>query len=140
MSNYNPIYHTIWKSIRFNQLSVKSKYVLLYLLSNSNVTQTGIYSIMSKQIACDVDLSIEEVEESLEELEASLIIKYWQDKNIIFIRDNFRFARNMIKNSKILDKIITSQRQLYNIPEMWEMFDSIYSVELEVINKALMNH
>ena len=95
---------------------------------------------MPKQISCDTDLSLEDVEEALDELEAYRLIKYWHDDNLIFIIDNFKFARNMIKNRVILKKTIEGQRQLYHYSELWKMFDQLYSAELQVINASSINH
>ena len=140
MSNYNPIYHSIWDSKRFINLDNTTKLIFLYLLSNQRVTQTGIYKIRFEQVACDIGLKVEDVENAFDELEGNALIHYWYDEHILFIVNNFRFARNTIKNATILHKVIESQRQLFNLPELWGNFDTLYSAELEVINKVLIKH
>ena len=138
MSNYNPVYKKIWSGSRFNQLSFESKFVFFYLLTNERVTQTGIYTIALKHIACDTELGIQEVEDCIEELETNRLIKFFYEDNLIFIFDNFKFARNTIKNASILSKTIQGQRDLYHNEELWELFDTIHQIILEEINQALI--
>ena len=138
MSKYNPVYNTIWTSNKFNSLTIRAKFVFLYLLTNERVTQTGIYTIAPKHIACDTELDIHEVEDCIEELEANRLIKFWYEDNLIFIFDNFKFARNTIKNASILSKTIQGQRDLYHNEELWELFDTMHQVILEEINQALI--
>lgn len=138
MSKYNPVYNVIWSSNRFSNLEFKSKLVFLYLLTNEKVSQTGIYNIALRHIECDTGLSSEDVANCVSELEQSDLIKYWRNDNLVFIKDNFKFARNMIKNSIILSKTIEGQRKLYINEELWEMFDKKYYVELEIINQSLI--
>ena len=138
MSNYNPVYKKIWSGNRFNKLSMNSKFIFLYLLTNERVTQTGIYTIAPKHIVCDTELNIQKVKECIEELEANKLIKFWHDDNLIFILDNFKFARNTIRNASVLSKTIQGQRDLYHNEELWELFDTTHHVILEEINQSLM--
>lgn len=139
MSKYNPLYNTIWTSNKFIKLTLKEKFIFLYLLTNERITQTGIYTIAPKHIACDTEINLQEVDSILETLEANKLIKFWHEDNLIFIIDNFKFARNTIRNALILTKTIEAQKNLHKNEELWQLFEDKYHAELEVINQALMN-
>ena len=76
MSNYNPVYHSIWLSNKFNKLDSDGKLIFLYLLTNSKITQTGIYSIMLRQIACDTGLSIDIVKDNISKMQLICLISH----------------------------------------------------------------
>lgn len=140
MGNYNPIYKALWTSQKFNQLNTTEKLVYLYLLTNEKTQQSGIYSILIKQIACDCELELTEVEQALDKMSELGMIKYWKDTGLLFIHKFFKYSKGMIKSPKNLDGTLKRQRELLKNVEVWELFDTEFENELSLINEALMKH
>lgn len=140
MGNYNPIYKSIWQSQRFTKLQPNEKLVYLNLLTNKQVSQSGIYNIMPQYIACDCGLDTKEVINILEKLDKLQMIKFYKDENLIFIHKYFKYTRGMIKNPSILSKALNRERELIDNKEVWQLFDMEFYYELELINEALIKN
>lgn len=140
MGNYNPVYKSLWTSQKFNLLDANEKLIFLYLLTNEKVKQTGIYNIMVKHIACECGLMLSETEKAINKMQEIRLIHYWNDENLIYICNFFRFSKGMIKNPKILAETINRQKELLANHSVWNLFDSDYAQEIQSINKALINH
>lgn len=138
MSNYNPVYKSLWTSQKFAQLDLKAKLVYIYLITNERTQSTGIYQILPKQIACDCDLTAEEVTNALKKFIEVGLIRHWPKENHIFIYKYFKYAKGMIKNPTILNGCLKRQQELINNKEAWELFSTEYKKELEVIDEALI--
>gem|GEM_PF-4061500 len=139
MSNYNPVYKTIWTSQKFEKLDSSEKLIFLYLLTNDRTIQTGIYQILLKQIACDCDLPILIVEKAFKKFIDVGLIYHWSNENIVYICNYFKFARGMIKNPNMLAKTIKRQTELLKKPEIWQIFFKDYKEIIDSINNSLMN-
>lgn len=62
MSKYRQIYVQFWQDPKvLEELTPEDKYFYLYLLTNPNTTQIGVYRITKKQIAFDIGYSIESI-------------------------------------------------------------------------------
>ncbi|MFJ5761902.1 DnaD domain protein [Neobacillus sp. NPDC093182] len=67
MAKYRMVRTDFWKNpIVLEEMTPEDKYFYLYLLTNSNTTQIGIYKITKKQIAFDLGYSIEGVNSLME--------------------------------------------------------------------------
>lgn len=139
MGNYNPVYKSLWTSQKFNLLDANEKLIFLYLLTNEKVKQTGIYNIMVKHIACECGLMLPETQKAVNKMQEIGLIHYWDDENLIYIRNFFRFSKGMIRNPKILAETINRQKELLANHSVWDLFDRDYAQEIQSINKALMN-
>lgn len=140
MGNYEPIYKSIWASKKFNLLDANQKLIFLYLLTNEKVKKTGIYNIMLKHIACECGLMLPETKNAANKMQEIGLIQYWDDENLIYIRNFFKFSKGMIKNPKILADTINRQKELLANHSVWDLFDTDYAEEMQAINEALMNH
>jgi hypothetical protein len=67
MAKFRMVRTDFWKNpIVLEEMTPEDKYFYLYLLTNSNTTQIGIYKITKKQIAFDLGYSIEGVHSLME--------------------------------------------------------------------------
>lgn len=138
MSNYNPVYWSVWTSQKFTQLNPTEKLVYLYLLTNEKTQPSGIYSILLKHIACDCEIELSEVEKTIDRMSHLGMIKYWKDENLIYIHKFFRYSKGMIKNPKNLNGPLKRQRELLKNVEAWKLFDAEFENEISLLNEALM--
>ena len=135
MANYNPVYHSLWTSPKFEQLSPNEKLIYLYLITNERIEKSGIYSISIKHISCDCDLSKPIVEKALKTLIDKVLIKYQYNTNTIYIPNFFKFSKGMIKNEYILYKTISRQIELLDT-DLWNDFIKDYE---EIIDCKSIN-
>lgn len=138
MSNYNPIYKSIWTSTKFNKLNSNEKFMFLFLLNNEKANQTGLYQILLKQIACECDLEMGIVEAGIKKMIDVGLIKYWFEDNIIYIYKLFKYTKGTIKRASILISCIQRQKELLNCPEGWKIFDNEHKESLVDINESLI--
>ena len=67
MAKYRMVRTEFWKNpIVSEEMTPEDKYFYLYLLTNPNTTQIGIYRITKKQMAFDLGYSIESVHALME--------------------------------------------------------------------------
>jgi DnaD/phage-associated family protein len=67
MAKYRMVRTDFWKNpIALEEMTPEDKYFYLYLLTNSNTTQIGIYRMTKKQMAFDLGYSIETVQSLME--------------------------------------------------------------------------
>lgn len=67
MAKFRMIHTAFWDDPKVvEELTPEDKYFFLYLLTNSNTTQTGIYQITKKQMAFDLGYSMESVNSLLD--------------------------------------------------------------------------
>ncbi|MEC2220398.1 conserved phage C-terminal domain-containing protein [Bacillus subtilis] len=67
MAKFRQVHVQFWQDPKvLEELTPEDKYFYLYLLTNPNTTQIGIYSITKKQMAFDIGYSIESVNSLME--------------------------------------------------------------------------
>ena len=78
MAKYRYIYTTFWQDPKvLEEMTPEDKYFYIYLLTNPNTTQIGIYQITKKQIAFEMGYSVESVNSLLDRFEnCHKIVKY----------------------------------------------------------------
>lgn len=95
---------------------------------------------MLKHIACECGLMLPETADAVSKMQEIGLIDYWDDENLIYIHNFFKFSKGMIKNPKILAETINRQKELLANHSVWDLFDTDYAEEMQAINEALMNH
>jgi len=78
MAKYRMVRVDFWKNpIALEEMTPEDKYFYLYLLTNPNTTQIGIYRMTKKQMAFDLGYSIETVQSLMERfIEHHKLIRY----------------------------------------------------------------
>ncbi len=67
MAKFRQVHVQFWQDPKvLEELTPEDKYFYLYLLTNPNTTQIGIYSITKKQMAFDIGYSIESINSLME--------------------------------------------------------------------------
>lgn len=146
MSNYKPLYSSIWTDNQFENYSPEKKLLFIFLLTNQYVEKSGIYKVSIRQIAFNTGLINEVINEVINELINEGKIMYDFTNGIIFIKSVFKYQKGMIKNENIL--ILTMKRNYELVKtEFWNFFFDIYSnddlinkIKLPLIDGSLMAH
>lgn len=87
MATFRKIHTTFWADTFVSELDNEKKLFYLYLLTNQNSSQCGIYEISKRQISFDLNLSIDTV---------SILLQYFIDTDKI--KYNFNTNEIAIKN------------------------------------------
>lgn len=66
MAKFRKVEIDFWRNPIVEDMSPEDKYFYIYLLTNHNTTQIGIYRITKKQMAYDLGYSIESVHSLME--------------------------------------------------------------------------
>jgi uncharacterized phage protein (TIGR02220 family) len=70
MANYRHVHTSFWQDAKvLEEMTPEDKYFYLYLLTNPNTTQIGVYQITKKQMAFDLGYSIETVNSLMQRFE-----------------------------------------------------------------------
>ena len=96
MALYRHVYLKFWKDDKVMELfSVEEKLLFLFLLTNPNTTQIGVYKSLPKEIAFMTGIDEEEVSIYMVNPKAPCFIKDDEDKYIYLILPvNFNTATN----------------------------------------------
>lgn len=139
MAKFRLIHTSFWNDPRVvEEMTPEDKYFYLYLLTNENTTQIGIYQITKKQIAFDLGYSMESVGALLQRFEDHhKMIKYNHDTREIAIKNWGKY--NLVKGGKpILDCVKSELQDVKDISlipfvseritneKIKEMFDTYY--------------
>lgn len=127
MTRYRMLKTDFWMSpIVGEELKKDEKFLYIYLLTNHLTTQIGIYRILKKQIAIDMDISIEEVESLMASLIDRQLIRYNAETREVALRD-WGIAIQSRGGKPVLDCIESELRKVVDT--------SLISFVLESIQK-----
>jgi hypothetical protein len=127
MAIFRKIHTEFWEDTFIQDLDIKTKYLFLYLLTNTHTTALGVYEISKKTIRFETDLSNEEINSSLDLLEKSNKIKYSEVTKEICIVNWFKYNKN--SSPKIMKVIID---EIDNIKNK-ELIQYLYSIDTVLI-------
>jgi uncharacterized phage protein (TIGR02220 family) len=70
MASYRHVHTSFWQDAKvLEEMTPEDKYFYLYLLTNPNTTQIGVYQITKKQMAFDLGYSVESVNSLMQRFE-----------------------------------------------------------------------
>ncbi|MEH7177917.1 DnaD domain-containing protein [Neobacillus vireti] len=113
MAKYRMVRSDFWKCpIVLEEMTPEDKYFYLYLLTNSNTTQIGIYKITKKQMAFDLGYSIEGVHALMERfINHHQVIRYNPETRELAIKNWGK--ENLHKAGKpVMDCILTELKDV----------------------------
>ena len=139
MSNYYPVYTSIWNDNKFTEYESDRQLVFIYLITNSNCKITGIYKVSIKQIYCSTNIEQNRVKEILETFDKSKI-DYDFESGTVFVKNFFKHNLGKGGNPKVLSRTIESSLKLINNNEFINEFNQINSDELNKINAKINNN
>ena len=91
MAKYRQLHTTFWNDSLILDLTPEQKYFYIYLLTNPNVTQCGIYEISIKQISYHTGYNVDTIKNLLELFENLKKIVYSKDTNEIVLLNFLKF-------------------------------------------------
>jgi DnaD/phage-associated family protein len=129
MAKYRMVRTDFWTNpIALEEMTPEDKYFYLYLLTNPNTTQIGIYQITKKQMAFDLGYSIESIQSLMERfIRHHKLIRYNPETRELAIKNWGKY--NLHKGGKpIMDCINSELKEVEDL--------SLISYVAEAINKA----
>ena len=101
MAIYRHVHVEFWKDPKvLEELTPEDKLFFIYLLTNPNTTQIGVYKITKKQIAFELGFSIESVNALMDRFINNYgLIKYNNDTREICLKNWGKYNLNKLGNS-----------------------------------------
>ena len=138
MALYRHVYLKFWKDDKVMELfSVEEKLLFLFLLTNPNTTQIGVYKILPKEIAFMTGFEEEEVSIMLELFEKEYkLIKYNKLTHEIAIVHWATYNLNKAGGKPMMDCISSELRRVEDVSLLQVILDHIKN---ENIKKLYIN-
>lgn len=108
MAKYRVVYTQFWDDPKVvEEMTPEDKHVFLYLLTNQNTRQIGIYTITKRQMAFDTGYSQEAIQSILERLiNKHRLVKYNDETREIAVKNGGKF--NSIRGGKPVEDCVRS--------------------------------
>ncbi|MEH7177909.1 hypothetical protein V7108_08505 [Neobacillus vireti] len=137
MAKYRMVRTDFWKCpIVLEEMTPEDKYFYLYLLTNSNTTQIGIYKITKKQMAFDLGYSIEGVHALMERfIHHHQLIRYNPETRELAIKNWGK--ENLHKAGKpVMDCILTELKDVEDHFLIEYVAESIQRQDIRSLNES----
>lgn len=131
MAKYRMVRTDFWKNpVVMEEMTPEDKYFYVYLLTNPQTTQTGIYKITKKQMAFDLGYSIESVHALMERfIEHHKLIRYNPETRELAIKN---WAKdNLQKGGKpVMDCIISELKEVEDLSLIPYVSEDIHNQDI----------
>jgi DnaD/phage-associated family protein len=131
MAKYRQLFTSFWKDTFITELTPEDKLFYIYLMSNAETTQCGIYPFIVKYAAIDTGYSSETIEKLLERFISYGKIKYSSTTKEIMIVNWMKY--NFINSRTVISCMNKELKEVKNkefIKELYEIcLRSKYNVE-----------
>ncbi|KAB2336174.1 DnaD domain protein [Cytobacillus depressus] len=109
MAKYRVVYTQFWDDPKVvEEMTPEDKYIFLYLLTNKNTRQIGVYTITKKQMAFDTGYSQETIQSILERLiDKHKLVKYNPETREIAIKNWGKY--NFIRGGKPVEDCVSAE-------------------------------
>ena len=133
MALYRHVYLKFWKDDKIMELfSVEEKLLFLFLLTNPNTTQIGVYKILPKEIAFMTGFEEEEVSIMLELFEKEYkLIKYNKLTHEIAIVHWARYNLNKAGGKPMMDCISSELSRVEDVSLLQVILDHIKNEKIK---------
>ena len=133
MALYRHVYLKFWKDDKIMELfSVEEKLLFLFLLTNPNTTQIGVYKILPKEIAFMTGFDEEEVSIMLELFEKEYkLIKYNKLTHEIAIVHWARYNLNKAGGKPMMDCISSELSRVEDVSLLQVILDHIKNEKIK---------
>ena len=134
MAKFRMIHTEFWDDPRVvEEMTPEDKFFFLYLLSNSNTTQIGIYQITKKQMAFDMGYSLESVNSLLQRFTSHhKLVRYNEKTREIAIKNWGKY--NLTKGGKpVLDCIKSELKNVKDFSLLPYISEQIEKQEIKFI-------
>ncbi len=132
MAKFRQVHVSFWSDPKvMEEMTPEDKYFYLYLLTNPNTKQIGVYQITKKQMAFDLGYSVESINSLLERfIKNHQIIKYNEDTREICILNWAKY--NLIKAGKpIIDLIKKELKEVKDVSLLVDIYQKIESESIK---------
>tara|TARA_Y100001963_G_scaffold131429_1_gene188791 strand:+ start:110 stop:748 length:639 start_codon:yes stop_codon:yes gene_type:complete len=130
MAKYRQLHTTFWNDSLILDLTPEQKYFYIYLLTNPNVTQCGIYEISIKQISYHTGYNVDTIKNLLELFENLKKIVYSKQTNEIVLLNFLKFNAS---ESPSIKKCIEKDLKAVKNKDLIEYIQGVYSVSTECV-------
>ncbi|WP_231687878.1 DnaD domain protein [Bacillus sp. FJAT-27251] len=131
MAKYRMVQTGFWKNpVVSEEMTPEDRYFYLYLLTNPNTTQSGIYKITKKQMAFDLGYSIESVHSLMERfIHHHQLIRYNPNTREIAIKN---WAKENIHNGgkPVMDCISSELKEVEDLSLIQYVADPIHKQDV----------
>mgnify|MGYP001134485774 CR=1 FL=1 len=137
MAKFRHVQISFWQDPKvLEEMTPEDKYFYIYLLTNPNTTQIGVYQVTKKQIMFEIGYSIESVNSLIERFQnMHKLIKYNPNTREIAILNWGKY--NLIKGGKpILDCV---QKELNEVKDISLLSDMVDKIPNESIRQLFYN-
>lgn len=131
MAKFRQVHSTFWQDAKvLEEMTPEDKYFYLYLLTNPNTTQIGVYQITKKQMAFDLGYSIESVNSLLDRfINHHKVVKYNPQTRELAVINWGKY--NLNKAGKpVLDCIKKELDDVKDKTLLWEIMNHIPNKEV----------
>ena len=138
MAKYRHVHVDFWQDAKVvEEMTPEDRYFYIYLLTNPNTTQIGIYQITKKQMAFDLGYSIETINKLLDRFEkVHEVIRYNPDTREIAVINWGKY--NLVKGGKpILDCV---RRELSEVKDKSMIALVAQKIPNETIKSLFLEH
>ena len=140
MAKYRHVHTTFWQDPKVTEeLTPEDRYFYLYLITNPNTTQIGIYPITKKQMAFDLGYSIESVNSLMDRfVNHHKLILYNNDTREMAIKNWPKY--NLNKGGKpILDCVTKELREVKDKSLMNVLYPKIENTSIREVFERYAN-
>ncbi|MBK4212587.1 DNA replication protein DnaD [Bacillus pumilus] len=140
MAKYRHVHTTFWQDPKVTEeLTPEDRYFYLYLITNPNTTQIGIYPITKKQMAFDLGYSIESVNSLMDRfVNHHKLILYNNDTREMAIKNWPKY--NLNKGGKpILDCVTKELREVKDKSLMNVLYPKIENTSIREVFERYVN-
>ena len=135
MARYRQIHTKIWTSPDFQELSPLAKLAFIYLFSNNHRNEAALYRITPKTISRETDMTLEEAQMALTEMEKVGVIKYDWDNHVVWVINAIRYQKISPNELKAIRNDLASISHPF-IDELLIYYKDIFSSS-EIPSKVL---
>jgi DnaD/phage-associated family protein len=126
LAKYRQIHTTFWQDPKIlEEMTPEDKYFYLYLLTNPNTTQIGVYQITKKQMAFDLGYSTESINSLLDRfINMHKVVKYNDQTRELAIINWGKY--NLHKAGKpVIDCVKKELKEVKDKTLLWEVMNNI---------------
>lgn len=122
MAKYRSLHTKLWTNPAFEGFAVSTKIVFVYLLTNANRSESGIYNITRGLIAYQCGISVDDVTASLDALGAAGMVRYDVETSTVWV---VNAAKHQALNGNCVKSIANDLRRCAS-PSIVEAFARYY--------------
>jgi len=126
MAKYRQVHTTFWQDPKvLEEMTPEDKYFYLYILTNPNTTQIGVYQITRKQMAFDLGYSTESINSLLDRfINNHKILKYNDETRELAVINWGKYNFNKA-GKPVIDCVKKELKEVKDKTLLWELMNHI---------------